>query len=551
MVCRSLFIRTLEILFFSLCSLIFGIFALTALNEAEDRRRPRVVLLTVESLRDDLVDEESTPHLLRAARTGHRFAGHRAVSGWTATNIVSLLTGLTPFASGVHTRGQSVAQGISPPLAQLAEAGYVVEGLQPFMAMDIYENLGFTINSRGPDPALWLAERRREGQPFFLWYHYVNTHLPYGPEPLPADWPEDAKERLEKVRSQASILHDEVTFSREDVARIHALQRNRIREFDRWFADFWAFWQGSGCGRDTILIVTADHGDEHGERGMTGHASTTLAGHLHEEIVRVPLFIWLPEQFAHLGSTARTGEISSHLDIMPTILARLGIAPQIRLEGRDLFAAPKEPHRQTGSRPWLGMTASGGFAEPDPGRMRYFEYACLQGNWKSRLRVLAGGTELFALYDVTRDPGETIDLAASRPDIAAAHRKLLRSAIESRVQNPIKSGPHDRNAEEGDGMLGWLRPSRSGSYSYEELAGSFILQWSGAPDRDYLLDYRAGNGRKALTGTMAVRGAMKDFGTIDRRYWQTWIVPNSPFRLRVREADGPGRSPWLELEARP
>lgn len=100
-------------------------------------------------------------------------------------------------------------------------------------------------------------------------------------------------------------------------------------------------------------------------------------------------------------------------------------------------------------------------------------------------------------------------------------------------------------------MLGWLRPSRSGSYSYEELAGSFILQWSGAPDRDYLLDYRAGNGRKALTGTMAVRGSMKDFGTIDRRYWQTWIVPNSPFRLRVREVGGPGYSPWLELEARP
>ncbi len=540
MVCRLCFV--------SLCCLVFCFFAVTALHEAEDRRRPGVVILTVESLRNDLVAEDSMPNLLRAARTGHRFAAHRAVSGWTATNIVSILTGLTPFASGVHTRGQSVAPDLMPPLAQLAEAGYVVEGLQPFMAMDIYENLGLTVSGRGQEPTLWLAERRQEGRPFFLWYHYVHTHLPYGPEPLPADWPEETKKRLEKVRGQAAVLHDEVSFLPEDIPRIHALQKNRIREFDRWFADFWDFWLASGCGRDTILIVTADHGDEHGERGMAGHASTTLAGHLHEEIVRVPLFVWLPKELPATDEVPRTIEMSSHLDIMPTILARLGVTPQIDLEGRDLFAATGA----TPDRPWLGMTASGGFAEPEPEKIRYFEYSCLQGGWKSRMRVLAGGTELFALYDLSGDPGETVDLAAKHPDIAAAHRLLLERAIAGRVHNPIRpSRPQGPGAEEGEGTLGWVRPSRSGVYSFEELTGRFVLQWSGAPDREYLLDYQAGNGRKALNGTLAVRGPKKDFGTIDRRYWQTWIVPNSPFRLRVREADGPGRTPWLELEARP
>lgn len=530
----------------SLCCLVFVFFTVSALNEATDRRRPNVMLLTVESLRDDLVGEDTTPQLLRAARSGHRFANHRAVSGWTATNIVTLLTGLSPFASGVHTRGQSLAPGLTPPLAQLVEAGYLVEGLQPFMAMDIYEHLGLAVNGRGSEPALWLAERRLEGQPFFLWHHYVNTHLPYGPEPLPDDWPHDVKNRLEKVRSQAAVLHDEVTFVPEDIARIQTLQKNRIREFDRWFADFWAFWQGSGCGRDTILIVTADHGDEHGERGMVGHASTTLAGHLHEEIVRVPLFIWLPDRFAHLGEAVRTAALSSHLDIMPTVLARIGIAPRIALEGRDLFA-----HGDADEQPWIGMTSSGGFAEQDPARMRYFEYSCLQGRWKSRLRVLSGGTELFALYDLSRDPGETTDLAASRPDIAADHRQLLQNAIDRRVHNPIRAAGQEGEFVKGEAMLGWLRPSRSGAYSYEELAGSFILEWSGTAEREYLLDYRAGKGRKALSGTMKVRGPTKDFGAIDRRYWQTWIVPNSPFRLRVREAEGTGRTPWLEVEARP
>ena len=537
-------------LFISLCGLIFVFFALTALRQAEEKRRPRIVLLTVESLRADLVNDNTTPHLLRAARMGHRFDGHRAVSGWTATNIVTLLTGLSPFDSGVHTRGQTLAAKARPPLYQLSEKGYLVEGLQPFMAMDIYENLGFSVNTHGPEPTLWLAERKKAGQPFFLWYHYVNTHLPYGPEPLPTDWPEEAKIRLEKVRSQASIPAEETLFTADDVQRIHALQRNRISEFDRWFGDFWAFWQGAGLSRDTMLIVTADHGDEHGERGMTGHASTTLAGHLHEEIVRVPLFIWLPDRFAGLKKSSATKAPSSHLDIMPTILARLAITPEKPLEGRDLFQiAPAGSDRPEAATPWLGMTSSGGFAEPDPQKMRYFEYASLENQWKYRLRIMMDGNEEFSLYDLDRDPGEKIDLAALHPHIAAQHHQLLKKAIAERMILPVRS--QAEKSDEGSERLSWLRPDRSGSYSYEDLAGKFQLQWTGENNRQYLIEYRAGHGRKELSGTIGVRGTKKDFGNIDRRYWQTWIVPNSPFHLRVREADGQDRSPWLLLEAQP
>jgi hypothetical protein len=163
--------------------------------------------------------------------------------------------------------------------------------------------------------------------------------------------------------------------------------------------------------------------------------------------------------------------------------------------------------------------------------------------------VQADGTENLFLYDLSSDPGEKMDLATARPEIAAMHRQLLQTVITRRVLAPIR--PRVQDADGGGEALGWLRPIRSGAYSYEELAGNFILQWSGAADREYLVDYRAGHGRRELAGTLAVRGTVKDFGWIDRRYWQTWIVPNSPFRLRVREANGPGRTSWLLLEARP
>jgi choline-sulfatase len=553
-------------LFISAGCLLFLLLLAIAVRQFKERQSLRVVLLTVESLRDVQVNEANTPNLLAATGQGAvRFTGHRAISGWTATNIVTLLTGISPFASGVHTRGQSLPENLNPPLKQLGERGYLIEGLQPFMTMDIYQNLGLDVDRRGPEPTLWLAEQRRDGGPFFLWYHYVNTHLPYGPEPLPEHWPREVRARMEKVRTQASILHDEARFSPEDVSLVQSLQAKRITEFDQWFGEFWGFWQRAGLGRDTILIVTADHGDEHGQRGMVGHASTTLAGHLHEEVVRVPLFIWLPESLTYLADQIDSAAATSHVDIMPTLLARLGIKAALPLEGRDLFATPPQEQRRT-ARPappegngcsWLAMTASGGFAEPDPEHIRYFEYACLKDGWKSRLRIHAGGEEQFFLYHLENDPGESINLATDQPRIADLHRHLLQKAIAQRVKVPVRPSARDDHSrvdgEDGgpETALQWLHPTRSGPYSYADLKGEFRLQWSGAADREYIIDYRAGHGRKALAGTLAVRGSSKDFGTIDNRYWLTWIVPNSPFRLRVRQADGPDSSPWLELEARP
>ena len=195
------------------------------------------------------------------------------------------------------------------------------------------------------------------------------------------------------------------------------------------------------------------------------------------------------------------------------------------------------------------MTSSGGFAEPDPQKMRYFEYASLENQWKYRLRIMMDGNEEFSLYNLDRDPGEKIDLAALHPHIAAQHHQLLKKAIAERVILPVRS--QAEKSDEGSERLSWLRPERSGRYSYEDFAGKFQLQWTGENNRQYLIEYRAGHGRKELSGTIGVRGTKKDFGNVDRRYWQTWIVPNSPFHLRVREADGQDRSPWLRLEAQP
>lgn len=526
--------------FISPALLLFGMLVLASRQEHPQRGQFNVIMLTVESLRRDMITTTNTPNFIEHSRNALVFHHHRAISAWTGTNIVSLLTGMSPFHHGVHTRGQSVDPRPKLYLEQLADTGYRVEGIQPFMAMDIYRNLGITVVPAAPDVLVHLADLKLAEKPFFLWYHYLQTHLPYSGD-LPENANEEQAARLNKVRNQTSIHFDEAQFSLEDQRDIQHLQSNSVREFDRWFDILYDFFMAGGFARDTILIVTADHGDEHGERGMVGHASTTLAGHLHEEVINVPLVIFLPERLRKKIPSSRHDAFSSHPDIMATIAALLDHEPATVIDGSNL-AAPVKPDN------WTGMTSSGGFNEPDPDNIRYFEYASLVSPWKMRLRIENNGQTTTFLYNLQSDPHEQHDLAAARPDLVNHHHDLLLPFIES--QRRIE---RRRIEVIGDDIPApaWMVPARSETFTYAQLKGSFYLQWHGDNHKTYVLEYRVGTGKNSIQGELEVAATRKDFGRIDKRYWNTWIVPHSPFQVRVRDKESGNWSPWLILEAKP
>lgn len=533
-------------LFISLALLLFCTLAIQGILQYQRENRISVILLTVESLRHDLVNETITPNLLQAAKSSHRSIEHRAVSGWTGTNMISLLSGLTPFQAGVHTRGQSVDRKLVLPLEMLADKGYLVEGLQGFMTMDLYRNLGLGIDNVGTDPYFWLIQRARDHTPFFLWEHYLHTHLPYRPgngygvdlEGMVAD--STALQRIDTVRTTTHIKSGSIDFQPQDVEAIRALHAANVREFDDWFARFWELYTKSGLRKRCLLIVTADHGDEHGERGSVGHASTNLGGHLYEEIVRVPLFMWIPKA---LTEKEWPNEISgsNHTDVMVTILSLLGIAPPAYLEGQNVLDNPS-----TGT--WFGMTSGGGFSEEDPAAISYFEYGAIQGDVKLLWRTNQDGRNALRLYDLRDDPLETNDLYPLLQEQIAGLEAALGAKIQSAVQRPVREDARENLVGSGPQ---WLFPPASGAYSYEELAGRFYLEWQGTGDAEYVVQYRAGSGDNVLDGELEVRGARKDFGNLSKRFWQTWVVPASPVRVRVRRIDRGGWSKWLELEAMP
>ena len=236
--------------------------------------------------------------------------------------------------------------------------------------------------------------------------------------------------RLQKVATQAAIRFDEATFTAGDVTSVRDLQGHAIKTFDTWFDTFFSFLRSGGFLRNTILIVTADHGDEHGERGMVGHASTTLKGHLHEEIVRIPFFIWLPETMRPQTNMIREDTLFSHLDVMPTLLSLLNIPADTSLWGRSIFDG-------LSTEKWVAMTSSGGHSEPDPERIRYFEYALITDGWKSRVRIFSDGREETFLYNLETDPQEQHNVATDQPEIVSSHKNILAPLIADRIVRPV------------------------------------------------------------------------------------------------------------------
>lgn len=530
----------------------------------QPRDRLNVLLLTVESLRHDAVSPETTPNLLRlAAKHGVRYTDHRAVSAWTGTNIVTLLTGWTPFQHGVHSRGQQPPAAHDLALETLSDGGWRVAGLQAFMRVPIFNGLGLGREGVGvagdlapggvPDrPHRWLEARARDGEPFVLWYHYLHTHLPYRPsDPFDVDWqamlpPLDGDaataraERFRRLRALGKIETGTARFEADERPAIEALYLAGVREFDAWFARLWTLLEDTGLTANTVIVVTADHGEELMERGHVGHASTSLDGHLYEEILRLPLIVFFPDGVDAPGAGSTVTQPTDHADVMATLLPMLGVDVPAGLMGADLRAPP-------GQRVWVGTTSKAGYSEPEPDRPSAMLFAARDGVWKLHQVEPRDGSTTRRLYNLSLDPMESVDQSSARPDLVAHLESVIARARATALPVVAAGAVADTV---GPRPI-WRRPPGSGAYSFADVDGVFVLEWDAPSDQAYIVEYRYRDGAGWLNGTIPVKENRLDFGAIDQRYWDTWIVPNGPYRLRVGYAgQNANWSEWIELTAK-
>ena len=244
------------------------------------------------------------------------------------------------------------------------------------------------------DAARWLEGHA--DRVFFLFVHTYEVHAPYAP---PAEY--GAYFADVPGREPPAMRADALAYDRE------------TRHLDDALAALLATVRRLDLAERSIVVITSDHGEEFGEHGGLGHGRT-----LHREVLHVPLIVWAPG----LVPASRLDLPASLLDVAPTVLDLLGLAPDPGHRGRSL-AAPL-----TAAAPPDGAAPRALFAEVDrvdrgiPRRA----VAVRQGGETAILDLTDGSVRCYA----DDDPAEERPRPAC-PDLEtaiAAHRAAMRPA---------------------------------------------------------------------------------------------------------------------------
>ena len=166
-------------------------------------------------------------------------------------------------------------------------------------------------------------------QPFFIWTHFFDTHVPYTPGTGP-HWQRTAKDHLQALGYPRDIdLGIGVKKRPENDAEWEtwrALYDASIHYVDQEIGRILDALEQIGRADDTLVVITSDHGEELGEHGDVSHHFR-----LYEHNLRVPLMFRGPDI-----APARIGGLTSHLDLAPSIAALVNVPPDPSWAGEGI-----------------------------------------------------------------------------------------------------------------------------------------------------------------------------------------------------------------------
>ncbi|MGH9421848.1 MAG: sulfatase-like hydrolase/transferase, partial [Thermoanaerobaculia bacterium] len=361
---------------------------------------PDVILITIDTLRADALgfagnQRVRTPYLDSLAARGTVFTNAHAHNVVTLPSHTNILTGLYPYQHGIRDNaGFTLDPGHPTIAAMLHAAGYATAAFVSAFPLDsrfglnagfdVYDDkyregsnpLDFVVQERPAEETLTAARNWYDSVPNkkkFLWIHLYDPHAPYDP-------PSPFREQYRDAPYLGEVAYVDAQLSR-----------------------FLQPWLESHP--NTLVIITGDHGEALGDHGEQTHGLFA-----YESTLKVPLIIIDPDQ-----PPRKETDYVRHIDLVPTILHRLGVRIPPALPGHPLLP---------------------GSANSDS----YFEAisASLNRGWAPLVGLIHSGRKYIdlpvpELYDLAADPGEKQNLAdRDRRDLFAIRKLLADNAPPAR-----------------------------------------------------------------------------------------------------------------------
>jgi uncharacterized protein len=370
-------------------------YPLAPVERAPGHRNLNVVWLVAESLRADMLDPEIMPATTAFAAQATDFRSHYSGGNGTRMGMFSMFYGLYGsywFAFLNEGRGPALIDllldsGYQTSIYTSARFTYPEFDKTIFRRIpshDLHEGddalIGWQNDRQNVTRMLQEIDARDPARPFFAFMFFESSHAQYY-------FPPESIIR----RPYLEDLNYAITDFAANIDLIKNRYVNACHHLDSQLARVFEHLRGQGLLDSTIVVVTGDHGEQFMEKGHWGHHATFV-----DEEVRVPLVLWAPGR-----APARDTRMSSHLDIVPTVMTLLGVTnpPADYSLGHDLFATTERPERCV-------------IADWD-------RLACVSREGKAILPVNTGRTEALGPDD------RKLEGAAESEFLASQHTELL------------------------------------------------------------------------------------------------------------------------------
>ena len=345
-----------------------------------------VLVIVVDTLRADHLPvygyaRNTSPNLARIAQQGVTFDNAIAATSWTLPSHASMITGRYPHEHGAETE-KSVLNGRLPVVGEYfenlgyrtgafsANTSYFTRGQgfgRGFIHFEDFAStftqgilgaryapalMGFAqrfhrtwrttdrrtaedINER----ALRWIDRSNGSRPFFVFLNYLDVHGPYKPA----------------ARYGESFLRPGHTGGRRLMRLILKLPPEELRDevdsyddciryVDVQLAKLLQELQRRGLDKDTVVVITSDHGEAFDEHGFLQHGNA-----LYREVIHVPLIVWAP---GYVPAGVRIARPVSTTALAATLLDLVGDAqPPASFSVSSLAALWQKPQQSADAPP--------------------------------------------------------------------------------------------------------------------------------------------------------------------------------------------------------
>lgn len=386
---------------------------------------PNVIFIVVDTLRADHLgcygyERDTSPHIDALSRESVVFKNAVSQAPWTPPSIASMLTGLYPAELGYKDRPVVMEDSIVT-LPEIFHAnGYTTMGIISHVL--VARRLGFAQgfdtydqeNAEGHghisspsviQKAVAFIESNRQNK-FFLFLHLFDPHYDYILHDDYNFFP-GYNGTLQSGESIYSLREKAPEMTKQDLQYIKALYDSEIRFTDAYIGHLLNTMKELDLYRNTMVVLTADHGEEFKDRDeWIGHSKR-----LYQESIHVPLIIKLPGRYKQRVREDYTGLI----DLMPSILRYMD------------FTFPADYPLSGSAIDFSGNDKNGRLVFSETRRGNFLRAAAWQG-WKL---IDDRAARQLELYNLQRDPHESVNVADSNPDLAQTLLNALKTWVEN------------------------------------------------------------------------------------------------------------------------